>query len=448
MNRSSPLRLWKYVGAALGAALALLAAAAAFNAVIDPFAMYRLTEIHGVNEYKPTLFKRVRLLKAFEVRRRKPSAIILGTSRSHVALRPTHPAWAPFDGKVYNLAFDGATTREMYAYLLHAQAAHPLKQVVLGLDAYHPTGAPAATRPDFDPLLLNAPDVPRWTRWITADLRLLTSQDTLLASILTLRSQAHREPLWLAPDGQRLGEVFFHNPGEHFMTIGPRGYFEEIDKLEIEGKRQWRKILPAKQDEPSEAPSGAPPSPNETSLGYIGRIVEFCRAQRIDLRIFITPAHAHQLEITAAADGWAFIEGAKRALVRLLTEDAARHPGEAPVPLWDFSGYSTITTEPLPDPGGHAEMTYYWDSSHFKEVVGDNLLDRIFERSTPGRPVPDDFGVRLTPDNIESVLAGDRAAQARYRAAHPGDIDRIKRLLADAPGDDGKGGTAAARSSF
>ena len=93
-------------------------------------------------------------------------------------------------------------------------------------------------------------------------------------------------------------------------------------------------------------------------------------------------------------------------------------------------------------------MKYYWDSSHFKEVVGDHLLDQIFERSTPGRQVPDDFGVRLTPDNIESALARDRAAQARYRAAHPGDIDRIKRLLAEAPGDDGKGGTAAARSSF
>lgn len=423
--------LIKYVGVAIGSALALLAAIGAFNAAIDPFAMYRLADIQGINRYKPAIFKRVRLLKAFEVRRVKPDAVILGTSRSHLGLRPTHEAWANLGGRVYNLAFDGATTKEMYAYLLHAQAVHPLKQAVLGLDTYHPTRAPAATRPDFDPLLLEDPhSFWSWTRPITADLRLLTSYDTLRASIQTVQSQAGAEPSWLAPNGQRLGEVFFHHAGEHFVTAGARGYFEEIDKLEIEGKLQGRKVARATQTAP------LPPSvsSDDTSLGYIRRIVEFCRASRIDLRIFLTPAHAHQAEIAAAADEGAWIEGAKRDLVRLLAEDAARHPGEAPIPLWDFSGDSSVTTEALPPPGSRAEMKYYWDSSHFKEIVGDYVLDRLFGASNPRRPVPDDFGVRLTVGTIESALARDRAAQQRYRAAHPEEIRKIKMLVAEALG--------------
>jgi hypothetical protein len=50
----------------------------------------------------------------------KPEAIVLGTSRSHVGLRMTHAGWRVPIGTRYNSAFDGATTKEMYAYLLHA----------------------------------------------------------------------------------------------------------------------------------------------------------------------------------------------------------------------------------------------------------------------------------------------------------------------------------------
>ncbi len=45
------------------------------------------------------------------------------------------------------------------------------------------------------------------------------------------------------------------------------------------------------------------------------------------------------------------------------------------IPLWDFSGYSSVTTETLPASGSHAEMEFYWDSSHFKDIVGDFVLD-------------------------------------------------------------------------
>jgi hypothetical protein len=65
--------------------------------------------------------------------------------------------------------------------------------------------------------------------------------------------------------------------------------------------------------------------------------------------------------------------------------------------LWDFSGYSSVTTEALPELGSRAEMRFYRDSSHFKDVVGDFVLDRLFGLSHPRRPVPLDFGVRLTP---------------------------------------------------
>ena len=411
---------------ALATAAALLAGVAGFNALVDPFRMYRWVEVDGVNVAKPAIYRRVRLLKVFEVRRTGPGAVILGSSRSHLGLRPTHEGWDRTALPAYNLAFDGATTREMYHYLVHAHTIRPLRQVVLGLDTYHPTLAPGTTRPDFDPLLLESPDVPSLLRLATADLRLLISLDTLRASIQTLGGQREAEPEWLAPDGQRLGESFFYRPAETFVREGQRAYFEEIDRLEVGYKLEGTRP-PSRRARP--APPVPPVPVAETSLGYIRRIAAFCRDQAIDLRLFLTPAHARQLEISAATGEWPSIESAKRALVRVLAEDAASHPDRAPFPLYDFSGYSSVTTERLPNPG--EEMRYYWDSSHFKEEVGDWVLDRLFGVERADHPVPADFGVRLTAENVEEVLALARRDQVAYRERHPADVETVRRYVAD-----------------
>src|SRR5207245_637548 len=235
---SSPEAATRYCRIATSATALLIAAIACTNFVVDPFGMYRLVDLEGFNAYKPAVDHRVRLVKAYDVRRLRPQGIILGTSRSHLGLRPSHDGWDPAAQPVYNLAFDGATTKEMYQYLLHAHTVRPLRQVVLGLDTYHATLAPATARPDFDANLLDSPVGGVLPSLIRADLKLLASLDTLRASLATVRSQSDREPQWFAPDGQRLGEVFFRRAGEHFEQLGPRGYFEEIDRLEVGFKRE------------------------------------------------------------------------------------------------------------------------------------------------------------------------------------------------------------------
>jgi hypothetical protein len=407
-------------------AVGLLLTAAGFNAAVDPFGMLGWVELEGWNAHKPAIYHRVRLFKAYDVRRLRPQAIVLGTSRSHLGLRPSHPGFDPRARRRYNLAFDGATTREMYHYLLHAHAVNPLRQVVLGLDTYHPTRAPGSVRPDFDARLLRVPgSLASRMRVAAADLRLLVSVDALRESLATLRAQGGAPSEWFAGDGQRLGEVFFRRPGEMFRDDGPRAYFEEIDRMEVGFKLEG--MAPAQAVAP--APAGPPTPPEETSLGYIARIVAFCRANGIDLRIFLTPAHAHQLEIAAAVGEWPALEQGKRDLVRLLAEDAARHPHQPPVPLYDFSGYSSITTGPLPPPGSRAEMRYYWDSSHFKEIVGDLVLDRVLGHASPERVVPADFGVQLTTGNVEEALARTREAGEAYRRRHPDEVEAIRALV-------------------
>lgn len=226
-----------------------------------------------------------------------------------------------------------------------------------------------------------------------------------------LRHQAKRDPEWFSADGQRLGEVFFRREGEEFVRSGPRAYFDGVDRLEVGFQLPPREPPLVRADPPR-------PDPEESSLAYIGRIVAFCRAHGIDLRIAITPSHVHQLEIAAMLGAGTAAEEGKRALVHLDGRTARRGVDASnAIPVWDFSGYSSITTEPLPRIGSHEEMQFYWDSSHFKSLVGDLVLDRVFAIEVPGRPMPPDFGVQLTASNVDEVLSMQRARQAEDSAA-------------------------------
>ncbi|HSB51033.1 MAG TPA: hypothetical protein VLD40_00090, partial [Dissulfurispiraceae bacterium] len=247
-------------------------------------------------------------------------------------------------------------------------------------------------------------------------------------SLQTIRSQEWSEPEWFAADGQRLGEVFFRRPSEMFREKSPRAYFEHYDRQEI----SWQ-MEPSKEPGTARPPhDGALTPAGDTSLDYVERLVEFCREHEIDLRIFTTPSHARNLEISAAMGSWARIEGGKRKLAELLARDAAAHRGKRDVPFYDFADYNSITTEALPLETGRPEMRNYWDSSHFKENVGDLVLDRLFGVNAPGRAVPSDFGVRVTASNIDSHLAGIRQRQAEYRASHREDVEALARLVEQA----------------
>ena len=416
--------------AAAGAAVLLaLIAIGLFNALIDPLAMFKFVDLPTLNRHKPAIYPRARIAKAYEVRRIAPTGVIIGSSRTHLGLRPSHEGWAPKATPRYNLGFDGATIKEMYLYLRHAQSVAPLKQVVLGLDTWQLIDGPAGTRPGFDADVLFA-DASLWSRLrvALADLRLLISFDTLQLSIQTLRIQEWAEPEWYAPDGQRLGEVYFRRPGEMFREKSPRAYFEHYDREEI----SWQKEPPEKPGtaQPPDAKTTAPAE--ATSMDYMKRIIEFCREHDIDLRIFTTPSHARNQEIIAAAGSWAKIESGKRKLTEILARDAAAHRGKRDIPFYDFADYSSITTEALPPETGRLEMRNYWDSSHFKESVGDLVLDRLYGLNAPGRVVPSDFGVRVTASNIESHLAAIRQRQAEYRASHAEDVEALAALLEQA----------------
>lgn len=69
--------------------------------------------------------------------------------------------------------------------------------------------------------------------------------------------------------------------------------------------------------------------------------------------------------------------------------------------FYDFSGLNSVTTNNY----------YYHETSHYRMNVGQFMLARMFGWSTVR--VPDDFGVLVTPDNIEKHLTELRRQRAR-----------------------------------
>ena len=419
-------RAWRVIAIGVTAALGLCAAVGLFNAVIDPFGMTNWVKLAGINARKPERETHARLSKAADVRRVQARAIVLGSSRSNIGLRMTYPGWRAQPR--YNLAFDAATPEEMYAYLQHAQAVNPLEQVVLGLDTWMLTGYPVSVQPDFDISLLARPGQRLiQLRGMVAELRVMLSLDTLRSSLAAVQRQD--EPDSLAADGQRLGSLFYHAPGNELSRLGPRAYFLNYERHEIGLKVPDPKAAKATAANAGKARRGAP-----TSFDFIRDIVTFCRENGIDLRIYITPAHAHEMEMSALLPEWGAIEQGKRNLVEFLAQDSEFHHTPR-VPLWDFSGYSVVTEEALPPENSRREMQFYWDPSHFKEGVGDWVLDRLFGIHRAGREPPGDFGRLLTRATIESVLAEIRDGHARYAQTHPEDEEFIRRNFEELRGN-------------
>ena len=108
----------------------------------------------------------------------------------------------------------------------------------------------------------------------------------------------------------------------------------------------------------------------------------------INVRLYIHPYHASAMKRIHETENTPYFAAWKTALVTA-NRTAATRAQSTPFPLRDFSLPSPITTEPLPWPDHPTlPMTYYFESSHFRKITGDRILDNLFGRR-------EDFGVWL-----------------------------------------------------
>jgi hypothetical protein len=138
------------------------------------------------------------------------------------------------------------------------------------------------------------------------------------------------------------------------------------------------------------------------------------------------PLHAYIVETRRAIGLQDDYDRMVRGVIQIVAAESAKYPHAPAIAVWDFGGYNSITTEEVPPAGDQSPMRWYMDPVHYRPELGNLILDRVFATSNQAQEVPKDFGVRLTPQNVEAVLARMRDDGAQYRVSHLGAIAMIQ----------------------
>lgn len=412
----------RYLGTLLLSCAITLILAAGVNYSVDPYGLYRRIEVAGFNAVKPKSGANGQLVKPYRVIEVRPRTLLLGNSRSEAGLDPASPVWPEAMRPVYNFSLPASGISTALGNLRHVLAAGKPGTVILGIDFFdfvtdrRRAGAPRATEPtDLERRYLTTRDGEgnRAREWQVAKdhATALLSLNTLIDAFVTIGAQR-------MSDSADLTDLGFYPMHEYRRFVRADGQHTMFRQVESTYLTSYLRLQPTLH------PDGDRTSPE---LRDFAQVVSLCRAAGVNLIVFIHPYHAHILESYRAAGLWPLFEDWKRDIVALLDEDGAAHPDLPPVPLWDFSGYTGVTTEAVPPAGDRrTTMQGYWEAGHYNSVVGDLALARML--GTRDVAAPDDFGVKLAPDMLESHIAGIRADRERYAVDRADEVAGIRRM--------------------
>ncbi|MEC4989546.1 MAG: hypothetical protein SAJ37_12415, partial [Oscillatoria sp. PMC 1068.18] len=328
---------------------------ALFNLAIDPFAAFGSPMISGVNQLKLEQQAHVRLFKAIAITRLQPKTILLGSSRTDLGLNPDHQVFAN-KSPVYNLGVPGVNMYEVRRYFEHALQNQPeIKQVVLGIDflmfnQFRPE------KPDFSERRLNLKRIGLADALATTfSLDAVTSSwETIQASKKDRKNQAYSSL------GMR-NEKYFLRYGLPKKSI-VEGFKFNLGRSIIDPEIYYNYAL------------------SEEQINDFKTVVNTCKKNNLPLKVFISPSHATQWKAIELSGLWDEFEQWKQEIVKITS-------------VWDFSGYNSVTTEPISD-----KMKNYLDNSHYSKAVGNLVLNRIFQ--VQEELIPADFGVLINSQNV------------------------------------------------
>ena len=396
----------RYLWAWFWSTVALLGAVAAVNLVVDPYGVFRIVEVDGLNRVKSQASERTELFKHTAVERMQPSGLVLGNSRAEIGFDPESPAWPVWARPAFNLALPGAGISAIagdFSKALHG--ANP-RLVVVGLDFVD-----FRVDPSSDDNFQAPPPVADPLHEMHERATALLTMNALGDSLATIRAQHEPYPTGLTDAG--------FNPKRDYIGVARReGYFAMFRQ------RDQENALAYVRGPKSVYQAGGRPAPG---FDAVENIIALARERGITLRFVIYPYHAHTLMLFHLTGLWPAYEDWKRELARRV--DSAQ--GTMDIELWDFTGFSPYADERVPPPGDtRTELQWYWEAGHFKKSLGDLLLANIFDTHGEGRR----WGSRLTGTGVEAHLQQQREARDDYERSRADDLNELNGLVLVAAG--------------
>jgi hypothetical protein len=141
------------------------------------------------------------------------------------------------------------------------------------------------------------------------------------------------------------------------------------------------------------------------TMRELDQILALSNDHYIELILYIPPLH----ESAYYTRNWERFEKWQRDILSSIT--TFNKETGSNVSLWDFSGFNSINSTPI------QSSTYslrFGDPLHMSKATGKMLLDRMLDTCSTPCSIPEDFGIRLSADNIEKFLNEQRIARQRY----------------------------------
>ena len=397
-KRAQPRPHMRTVGRVAAAALVAFVAAGGFVALVDPYGVTGLVKVSRINlEKTQRMDGGGRVERSLRLWLADHETLILGGARARVGLDPAGPMLAEL--KAYNAAMPAATMNEIYALGRFALAHERAKRVILAL-SFSMFEADRTTSGDFEGSGLDG----HWMPTVYA--RSLLTPSAVFDALHTVYDNLQGRQAWDRADG-------FHR-----MPVGP----------DYDYRKAFRDIL---AEEYLVRPWHY--ADFDYDPGRIRLLADLLRrfaAADVETHLFVSPVHARQLEAIAATGLYHVYERWLRDLTTAVAEANASIATDQPITLWDFSGYNSVTTEDVPDPGDLERwMTWYWDSAHYTSWAGDLVLARMLGTKGAAIVPPADFGVRLDRTTIDAALAAKRVARTVYASRHPEEVNDVGVLV-------------------
>lgn len=379
----------------------LLGMTASFNWLVDPFSIYQSVKINHFNSLKTQQEVIGKFtIKAICALEQDYSIFILGSSRANRGIDPTHPAFNSL-GKAYNIALTGANVYELKQVIDFILTYQPYtKIIVFSLDFLMFTDR-IADNPNFE----QSPFATK--NYFLQHIKNTFSLDETYYSLKTVIDNYQMDNTSILEETPCIRQGI----PKHDIIIPYPHYKSSIKTL--------TSFLEAPQLYAGYCYS-------HTRLLELQQIIDTARQHHIEVKFFISPIHAWQLELIRLTGLYPTFEQWKRDLTHLLAQDQRQYPQQPIYPLYDFSSYHELTTESVPRQQ-EQQMQWFWESSHYKKQLGNLVINKLFHYQVEQQPA--DFGILIDEQNIETHLAHIRQAQQRYQQTHDEDMMELTALV-------------------
>lgn len=354
-----------FISRLLAFSVAVATVLTSFVWIVDPYGVSPLgIDLRGFNHYKPRRVQIDRQLKPFEVWRKQPKSIFLGTSRIHQSIDPEYLAGTRF-APAYNASIPASTLAMNVANLEQFLVLDKnLKTVFVELYPFNFfVQAQDSKKHSLQDFLENSASLLIGNRAVW---------DSLSTIAYNIRINA---PCYqISPGGD------FVYPEGHSAEGPFRAFPQGITQI-------WDMF-------------GQKIALSPGAVSSTEQIIHLAKNNDIELIFLLMPEHATFDYFIDYVDAWPITERWLREISAVATVYSFAQPND-----W---------TEESPS----RTMAFWYDPSHFTKRVGHLVVNSLATGSqTAGAPV--DFMVRLTPEGVGPLIEARRHAVRQWAENNP-----------------------------